>query len=471
MADVFKSFKYEAFSFLILVGTSFVFNVLLVRLISVEEFGVYSLLISWISILILLSSFGVRRGIRFFLADNISSGKRLKKFFGTAFSIILASTFIVGGLFLLFSGYLFSIYKLSASLIPITALLFVLNSLFYFVEPAIIGLNKFVVRGVSKIIWSLSRFSAILLVLLGFSTLGALIGESIAALIFVVFNLVFLRSVFNISFDKKTFSKIFSYSSKIIPSELLQLLVSNFPIVLLGVYSILEVGFLNAFIKFLLPITFLTVVINTIFYPVFVKLKDNKGKLVFYVESLLRYTIIFNAFICVVCFVFSFSIINIFYGREYASRSYLFNVFVLVTFIEMIFVMFHTLLETLNQPGRASVVYFFKVVILVVVSLILVPRYHTLGAIVSYFFAHTIGGLAYFFTVKRILDFKFPIKTFLITVSAALMCFIGLSFIRELFDFYASLVGLCLFSAFYFLTLFVTGELKKDDFSVIKRLF
>lgn len=211
---------------------SFIFNLILVRQLTISNYGIYSSLISFVSLFAMpssaISTVIIRFSTEFFAQKNIKAvAKMYKKFlrFVLIFSLILFSFLSI------FSLYISKFLKIDDMLIIILAIGVISFSYIYTVYGAFLqGFLKFEFLSIVSVLSTIFKIVLVLLFLyLGFSlrgVFGAILLATIFPIILVNFNLSFLSDKKNNSSENHfSYQKMLNYA---LPSGLALFFVSSF---------------------------------------------------------------------------------------------------------------------------------------------------------------------------------------------------------------------------------------------------
>ncbi|MFH1663375.1 MAG: oligosaccharide flippase family protein [archaeon] len=396
------------FANLIYMVFSYGVNIFLAKTLGAANYGIYAVVVSLLSLVIIIFSSGVNGAVSKFISKNPeeseeikSAGIKLSAFSGT---ILFIAYFLSADLIaqILNDPSLGNLIRMSSIMIPI-----------YFFYPVFLGyfngLKDYSKQAAITISYSITKFFIIvLLVLLGFSVLGAVIGFAIAPLSALILGLYYSKT----KKATKSFNLI-KILKLAIPITIFSFLFeSSFTLGLFSVKSILVqdyfVGQYNAALQIARFPYYLTMALSGALFPVVSESFSNK-KIVELKKNLsktFKYFIIFILTTTIAIFVFSFQILTILFGREFAPASPSLQVLSLASiFVAMFYILCIILIGI--EKEKYSVVIAFSVLILAWFSnLLLIPLFSLLGAAIATFVAFFSGSV-----IAGIIVLKFMIKS------------------------------------------------------------
>ena len=452
-------------------------NVVLVgfvaRVLGVENFGLYSTIISFVGLFQFLSDFGLNRTLLKFGSTNISNAQFS---FGNALflkTILVIPTFVLVTFFGYLAGYrnneilIFELFTLTMVLesygmvfSSIRRILgdFKLVSFFRVLKTIINLVIVIVALSVNNSVLYLAFASVLLNVIIFFISL--------------INSILLLKPKLKLELIKDFFkdSAIFSFS------DFFTGIYAKMSTVLLSFFSNLHsVGIFSAAIKFtnvanLFPNQVRFALLPTI-YRILEddRVKEENQKRVF--KIIFKYMIIFATPFVISIFLFSDSIIHLIFGRKYDSSIplvKLFSLFIYFRFIQTPFNLFY-----IAMHKHKNMVYFQAVTSIVnlVLNLMLIPRYSAFGASIA-----TVISEGLLLIIIIILGTKYLVwnlkDVFLMLYKPLTAGFISLIFtygllvskVNLFFQIFFLLSG-------YFLLLFVIKTFSKDDKELFIKVF
>lgn len=216
-------------------------------ILSPYNFGIFSYILSIISLLIIFSDFGISGSITKFVSEyGVTDKEKIKTVIFNSIVLIIIVSIIVSFITIIFGkNYLKENYFLVKCALPM-ALFIPLCSLF---DGVFRGLKKFKQLSIiSLVIGALSLF-IILILIKYFNLIGALLSRNIYYILLFFALIITIRSV-KLSLDFKILSKIVKYSTIIGITSLMFFLYTKADILILKHFGyILEIGYYEIIIK------------------------------------------------------------------------------------------------------------------------------------------------------------------------------------------------------------------------------
>lgn len=409
---------FSLFNFLILVYV--------VRQLSVENFGIYNLLINILTVGLIFTGVGLPQTLERFVPEFRSgeSRNKIKKIFsaGLLLRICLGVMFVlVLNLFTTQIGSFFNFTESLYRLIPIFSVV-----ILFHIENQLIG-DSFLLANLRHKYWNTARiiyggikFGLFLFVLYrGLGLFWIVVAWSFAE--FVLFMLYFVKTFrwFSLKaidfsvFDKRVFSFMAVSFLIVIGTITRQITVDNF---LISRYlGVKEVG-LYSFV-FGIPLILLkwspAKMLKNLFLPIFIrKYTENKSK-----KSLEKMFTFYNKVIFFATLpmfagvsLLSRPIIRIVFDPQYLKVNYLFNIALVFIFFRSFIYPFEVILRTTEKINIILYATFFTVYN-IVVGIILISKLGIVGAVIA---SGTTGLLilAYYkITVQRFIETGYHFKS------------------------------------------------------------
>ena len=198
---------------------SFILTIFLTRMLTSEEFGLYSFIISFASFLVIFGDLGLCGAVYFKVPKLIGANKELeaKKWIVSALSILKISSIVIACILCLCSGFLasFVFRKPIQNAIIFSAILMIVLLLNAFLENIFVAFKD--VPSISKRYTArecIRFFAIIAFVLLGFGAFGAVVGYilAFAAGTILLYQLAKTKGYFAEVKSKIPIKKMLSYS-------------------------------------------------------------------------------------------------------------------------------------------------------------------------------------------------------------------------------------------------------------------
>jgi len=388
-----KIVKEVAWSFLSK-GVTFVLfyaiNIYLARVLGVELFGQWSFFYSILSIILLLSYFGINASSKKFVAEH-NKTENLSAILRSALSVRFLFSFIFAILLAVFHNQLATLINRPefASLFLLSSPLVFLSGGTEFLKDVFIGLhrNKYNFL-INTIEYSLKLF----LVLLFFSfsiSLSAIIGSySIGLLIAMIFGLLVVYFIFykkNNKIDNNFYKEIIKYSVPLFFISIGFWAATEIDTVMLGyIRNNYEVGVYSAAKQIIIKLPHLAVAASMGVMPIFAKLNNqNKDRLKRIFYQLLKYNAYIFGSIALIILLFSNWFMPIIYGQNYvdSARPLMLLTPYLVMFSFSVFL--STFLDYRGLAQKRAINLSITVILNIVLNYILIPKYGVSGAAIA----------------------------------------------------------------------------------------
>ena len=289
---------------------------ILARLISPTEFGIVAIINIFLVFFNNLAEMG--------LGASIIQKKVIKKFFID--SLFLFTLFIGGILaisFIAFSKYILVVYYqniIYEKLSFYVAINILISTLLIVPRALIVRWKRFKIQGIQIVISNIiSGVIAIVLAYLDFSYYSIIfqgIFMNLLLLLLICFNIRYSPSIF---FKKEYLKEVFSYSSFVFSSNLINYFGRNLDKILIGKYfGARELGYYDRGYRLMLfPLSIFPYILNSILHPIFARYQNNFERI--YVEYLkiLKELVMIGVFIAIFTFFSAEEIIFLLYGKQW----------------------------------------------------------------------------------------------------------------------------------------------------------
>ena len=468
-----------------------IFTIIIARMLQPELFGLYSLALSVMFILITFADLGINATMMRYVSDALGKGNKKKatsyfsyllriKFFLTlAFSVVLliASYPLANYVFNkpdLFMPLIFcSFYMLFLSFVGFY------ESTFYTVQKVKFVTLKEAIYQILKILLTILG-----VYLIANKVVGAMVGLIIST-IFTLALLVFLTH--------KTQGYLFEKSSKIADEEkrklhkfLFYLTLSSITavfflyidIVMLGAFVKSEfIGYYRAAFGIMGAIAGLISITN-ILLPVFVQLEGERLERAF--NKVLKYSAILAFPTAFGLALVSKPFINIIYGASYLQASiplYLISFLIIETTFSS---MFYWLFTAKELPKITTKILAYAAVMNIVLNLILISYfvkfgdiYAVIGAAIATIISRYFNLISLLIQAKKKLKIGIKLSNITKPLIASIVMFIALIIFQSLTRYIwpKSLIEIVFAAAVYFAVMIVIKGIKKEDFELFRHLF
>ena len=420
-------------------GVAYLTKLVLVRTLTVEEFGLFFAVFTFVLFFTIFRSIGLNQGLARFIAEY-SLTKRFSQIksliVGSALLQLIVSSLIVIILWSL-APWLAENYFGS----PKAVLLLRLMAL-YLPLMILVSNTRAALQGFKITYWySFSEFASNLFVLI-LVGLALIIGLGMySAAIGYLGSIIIFYIIFGSVVNKKT--KILSYKQKDFFSENKKLVLFSLPLVLTGAGAVIisyfdtlmltyfdtlaNVGVYNIIYPSAMILALVGSSIGTILLPVVTQMWTSKKKKEIgkALETIYTYIFASSLIVVVILAIFSEELLGLFFGSEYAVGATAFSVLLIAAILSTIITVNNQILVAIKKPRQTMRVYVVGSVANIILNVALIPSYSLLGAALATIISFLIMVLMSLYYVREGIPINIPVKKILLCfVSVATIPFI-----------------------------------------------
>lgn len=409
-------------------------KLVLVRNLTVEEYGLFFSVLTLIFVLQIFTSLGLSSGLSRSIAKLRvhSEFSKIKSIIIGSFAIKMSMAILVMIILFVLSDWLAATYfenKQAQFLIVILSLYFPLNVLKSQFESLFNGFSKSFYLSLIQFLYNLSIF---IIVIVGFYFFSGISVPTVAYLgafiIVVLVLLVPLFKTFNMfkftcSNFKESNKELLIFSFPLIFTAIGATLLSYFDTLMLTYYdTLVEVGVYNIVYPTALLLVLIGSSIGVALLPVITRLfEEGKKDIISHAFSKIYVYVGFVIIPAIVILILlSEYIIEIFFGEEYLLGLIVFNVLAFGSLFKIFFAIHNKALIAIGRPVFIFWVYVFGAVSNVVLNLFLIPLYSLTGAGVATVLSFMLMFGVSFIMLRREVGLVFPISKFLMIVLCSL---------------------------------------------------
>jgi len=467
--------------------------VILARLITPEEYGLYSIALIPSYMAILFRDWGINSAITKYTAslraqktgeetfEVIKAGLIFEITVGFLLSLVLASL----------SGFIASVIfnrPESAPLIAVASITVFATALQTATQSTFIGFERMELNSLTNICQAtIKSVAAPLLVFLGFGAMGATLGYTVsfiasAIIALAILYLTIIRGIKRTNTKKsktsKTLREMLRYGVPLSISSIIGGFLTQFYAFLMAIYcSDAAVGNYQVATQFATILTFFTIPISTVLFPAFSKINtENENELLQSAfASSIKYASLIIVPAAMVLMVLSKPMVTTLFGEKWTQAPFFLTLYV----ISNLFVIFgHIILgsllaglgETKTQMKLSLITLTFGIPL----AFLLIPSAGIVGLILT---SITSGipsmflGLYWIWkSYKAKSDFKSSVKILMASAVAAATTYLTLNFIAFA-DWVELACGLATFLATYLITAPLIGAINTSDIKNLKTMF
>lgn len=382
-------------------------NFCIVRKITMEEFGIYSMILT---ILGFLTTFGfswISSSIVYFGGrEKIKTGSLNKTLWSRNY-LISISLIIVLSIFLFFGNKIEIYLGVKIDMLLIIWLLIKvgldsLNSYFLAIKKQV---DSAMILIVGKILFLLATF--VLKYSLKELLIISIICESIG---FIYIFKIDKNDIKKPEFDKNNFKEVLNFGFwQLFGFSGLYLINFGDNFVIKHFLTLQDIAIYNAAYKLFNSIASLSLIFSSYYAPEIIQILENKNieklKNFFYRERV--YFILFLAIPHLLTIFFSDKIIQLIYGEQYKSAALIFKILMIASFIRFATVFNILVYNSLKKYKQGQMINVFRAVLNIVLDIIFIKYFGILGVAIGTLFALLISSLISTFyceyTIREIL--------------------------------------------------------------------
>ncbi len=496
MLEMGKNSATGSFQLLIGVATSTVLmavgTVILTRILSPAEYGLYTLALVPALVINLFRDWGVNSAMTKYIAslraaeketeirDVIVTGVMFEVATGVALSLL---SFVLAGFFA------FVLQRPTSTLfISINSITILAGSLLAAAQACFVGFERMKLNSLVMICQAVVKTSAgPLLVIFGYAILGAIVGYMLGlaaagTIGIVTMYLVLFRPLNKSKVGRYEFSKtlktMLRYGLPLSISTILSGILTQFYSFMMASYaSDTLIGNYHTAVNFSILLTFFTVPISTVLFPVFAKLNpQNEHELVRMVfSSSIKYAAILLVPATIVVMALSAPIVNTLFGEKYVYAPFFLTLYVVSNLYAVVGSV--SLSSFLTGLGETKILMKQAIVTLVIgvtLAFILIPPLGILGVIITALVAGVPSmawGLYWIWKrYKARVEFKSSAKILAASVLAAIPPFLVTKFLHTA-PWIQLVIGLAIFLTIYVLGAPAIGAVTLSDIQALRTMF
>lgn len=357
---------------------SFLSVILLARILSPSQFGVYGIAMLVLALLESLTETGVNVLL-------IQEKGKVEKFLSSAWIVSIVRGIVISVLILIFSPFISSFFN-SPDSFTILLLIAIVPLLRGFINPSEVKFQKEL--NFSKEFWYrlvitvFSTFVSIILAYITHSASSLVIGLIAGALLQVILSFLFISPRPNFSINKEYFYVILNKGKWITLSGIFSYLFHNFDNIVVG--RMLNTGSLGlyqmAYNISMLPITDVADVISKVTFPVYTKISEDKLRLKKAFLKTLFYVSIITIPFGIILELFPKEIVSIVLGQKWLGIVGVLRILVIFGVIHGISGLSQALFLSVEKQKYVTVITLVSIISLAVTIVPLVTAYGIYGA-------------------------------------------------------------------------------------------
>jgi len=455
----------------ILLGLGYVTHILIGKLGGPALYGVYGVVLSFMTILNMIMTLGIPVAVSKEVAQNEenSGGILTSALIGQmALALILSfGTVAFAGNIAAFLG--------DPTLEPIimfTAVVYPLTAIYSVLANYLNGLHAFALQAGIIILYSVAKLSGSVGLLFPFRVYGALAGFAVGGAIASMVGIpVIYKSIKKHYIKKFPVKKLLTFAGAVVGTSLaLQILMSTD---LFLVKKILHdntlAGYYNAASTLSKIPYFILQALGFIFLPSIARLmRENEDAARQFIRDIFRYLFLLLLPVTALAAVTSKGLVYLFFSAEYEPSAQPLTLLMIALGMLSAFYLLAMIAAGANKARVPLIISWMMLPISIALGIFLIPRYKLEGAAITTIISSTLGTIAIGgYMIKRF-KLSFPISTLFNGIIATCLMVLPTYFInvRPLLT---PLLYAVLFSLYFFI-LIILKEIKKDDLAHLKSL-
>ncbi len=387
-----------------------ILNVILARSLEVEEFGLWTIFFSVMTIVFSITNLGVNDSTRRFVAQY-NKEELLKNVIKSSLKLRLLFSLVGTVLFLAFYRQIavfLNRLELQELFLCGLPLIFLSNFVEYF-KSVFMGLHMIKYNFFLNLTEYMLKLILVLVFFLHANSITSIINSFIVSLgIGVGLGFCLLSSRFQkkTGKNKERFEiKILKYSLPFIVINIGFLTLTEISSVMIGMYSSnTEVGIYGVAKNLVVKLVHISLAIAAGTMPIFAKLnEDNKTELKKFFYKILRYNMLLYLLISLVLIFSSPYFIPILFGKEYELSVLPLQILTIYLFGYSVSVILSTFLDYIGKAKIRAINILLTIVINIILNIILIPRYGAIGAAIATSSSYLPYVVINYFEVRRIL--------------------------------------------------------------------
>ena len=404
---------------------------LLVKNLSVENFGLFYSVFSFLGLLGIFKTLGFDKSLIKFIPEFMHEKRNdliKSSIVYVAITQLITNAIIIILVYLL-SNYLsvnFFHSAKAAIVLRLLAIAFFIDNFVFMLKFAFQGFQKMMLfAGIDLVRMVLILAFAFLFFRLNYGVISPVIAYIAApAILLLVFVPVFIKKIFpeftssNYVFSRSLFSRISKYSIFVMATSAGGLILGYTDSLVLTYFSGLEkVGLYNVALPTARVLTFFPMAVMGVMVPLTSELwaKRNKVVLKAGMEMLYKYSIITIMPFALVMFSFAELLLASFFGSIYVSAGNALRILSIGMIFATLYTINYSFFAGIGKPEINTKVVYSAAIFNLIGNLVLIPLIGILGAAITTTIGYLIMMYFGFTKIKDYLDVEFPIKLWLKT--------------------------------------------------------
>jgi O-antigen/teichoic acid export membrane protein len=317
-------------------------QIIVASLLGGDRLGDYTIVFVPVGVALLFQDLGISVGLTSKIAKYRQDGLEEKNmlFAGLTFNVFFSFVLALG--VLVFSPWIASDFLRRPDLegfLMVASLSIIGQALFVTTNAIFVGMGRMELQGLSVVVFAVVRgLLSPLLVFIGFSTLGAVVGQTVAAVLTGLIGLIVavtmmksLRGQVNVSSMYNEFKNLLRYGLPVYASSLVGGGLNQIYSGLMVLYVVnTQIGNYSAGLNFSVVVGFVTNSISLAIFPLFSRLRRDDVNLGRAYKSAVKYSSLFALPIAGGVLSLGGPIVEVVYGKKFPSAAFYLQLYMLV---------------------------------------------------------------------------------------------------------------------------------------------
>lgn len=453
---------------------SFIFSVVVARLLLTEQFGLFSFALVVMGFFTVFIDLGISSTLIRFMVEYIErkEDSRLGSLLCFFFKFRMALTLIVAMIMVTFSEQIAAlIFNKSGEGLFITfaAGLLIVTSAFDFLNMVFIGFKNFKNMVVLRLSERILRLVFVVsLVLAGLKAAGAISGIILSSFVVMLVGFIFMRKYWHVfrakgpAFEKGLLARFGFWV--FIGAILSSFYIMTDAIMISILRPIAEVGFYSIALSWMTLVTYIVPISSVVMYPYFSSLKKSRNFDV--IASSLKYTLIFMLPIGFIMSGFAVPIITIFYKAPFAPAASALSLLSLVSIFLVTSPLFIGYFYGIGKPKIPAAVITTAFMLNITLNYLMINAFGIWGAAAATLISRIIEAAIFICIITLVMKLGFRWKDMIKPIIASLMIY-AIAFMMPISNLLQLVAYGILLLGVYTAIMVAVGGIKRGDISLI----
>ncbi|MDY6894854.1 MAG: flippase [Thermotogota bacterium] len=476
--NVLKNSIYNSSGTLITSATGLIITVLLARLLSPEEYGLFYLALSVGFLLLTFTDLGINATLIRYVSHAIGNNeeKLARSYFRYLFRFNLLLTLLVSVTLIILAEplavYVFDKPSLYLPLV-VVGFFIVVTSLRNFIKCTFHAFHEFKVNTITSVVYEGLRLALIpLFIFFGYAVFGAMIGvflSSLGALLVLLFLILkkhpFLLDKDVMDLDRK---KILRFLGFLTIGSISGVIFAYVDSIMLGIFLPAEsVGFYRIGYNIVFAVVGLISIANVLL-PVFTQLKDFELRNAF--NKVFKYSMTFSFPFALGLIFVSENLIELVFGTEYLPAMIPMQILSFNIIIATTSGFFGHILNAKEKPEYTAAITIISMSLNIILNYFLIWEYGMLGAAVATVISRYFNFIALVFLSKKVLNIFPGWGSFYKPLFSSIGMFAFLYFIPSPDTLLIGIVEVVVAGIIYIAVLFLIKGINMDDVKYFREI-